>query len=66
MRYDDCLLFDIPELNQLFFREGKTFNTIITRSAHLSYVYNEVLSHYALKKYPDYRGKYGSQYDQPR
>ena len=59
--YDDCLLFDIPELNDLFFREGQTFNTIITRSAHLSYVYNEVLSHYALKKYPQYRGRYGSQ-----
>ena len=36
--YDDCLLFDIPELNDLFFRDGQTFNTIITRSAHLSYV----------------------------
>jgi len=59
--YDDCLLFDIPELNELFFREGQTFNTIITRSAHLSYVYNEVLSHYALKQYPQYRGKYSSQ-----
>ncbi len=59
--YDDCLLFDIPQLNNLFFREGQTFNTIITRSAHLSYVYNEVLSHYALRKYPEYRGKYGSQ-----
>ena len=59
--YDDCLLFDIPQLNELFFREGQTFNTIITRSAHLSYVYNEVLSHYALKKYPEYRGKYASQ-----
>ena len=59
--YDDSLLFDIPQLNDLFFREGQTFNTIITRSAHLSYVYNEVLSYYALKQYPDYRGKYGSQ-----
>ena len=59
--YDDCLLFDNEELNQLFFREGQTFNTIITRSAHLSYKYNEVLSHYALKKYPEYRGKYGSE-----
>lgn len=59
--YDDSLLFDIPELNDMFFREGQTFNTIITRSAHLSYVYNEVLSNYALKKYPAYRGKYGSQ-----
>lgn len=59
--YDDCLLFDIPELNDLFFREGRTFNTIITRSAHLSYVYREVLSYYALKQYPEYRGKYGSE-----
>ena len=59
--YDDNLLFDIPELKQLFFREGQTFNTIITRSAHLSYKYNEVLSHYALKQYPEYRGKYGSE-----
>ena len=59
--YDDCLLFDIPELNRLFFREGQTFNTVITRSAHLSYVYNEVLSNYALKQYPQYRGMYASQ-----
>ena len=59
--YDDCLLFEIPELNDLFFRDGKKLNTIITRSAHLSYTYNEVLSHYALKKYPEYRRKYESQ-----
>lgn len=59
--YDDCLLFDIPELSEKFFREGQTFNTIITRSAHLSYVYNEVLSHWALKQHPQYRGMYGSQ-----
>lgn len=59
--FDDCLLFDNADLSDLFFREGRTFNTIITRSAHLSYTYNEVLSHYALKKYPEYRGKYASQ-----
>lgn len=59
--YDECLLFEIPELDSLFFREGQTFNTVITRSAHLSYAYNEVLSHYALKQYPEYRGKYDSQ-----
>ena len=59
--YDDCLLFDIPELKSLFFREGQTFNTIITRSAHLSYKYNEVLSYYALKKYPEYRSMYSSE-----
>lgn len=55
--YDDCLLFDNQELNELFFREGKQrFNFVITRSAHLSYVYNEVLSHWGLKKYPEFRG----------
>ena len=59
--YSDTLLFDLPETNQLFFRDGKTLNTIITRSAHLSYVYNEVLSHYGLKQYPEYRGKFGSE-----
>ena len=59
--FDECLLFDIPELTDLFFRQGPTFNTVITRSAHLSYVYNEVLSHYALKQYPQYRGMYGSE-----
>ncbi len=59
--YDDCLLFEIPEISDQFFRDGKTLNTIITRSAHLSYKYNEVLSNYALKQYPEYRGKYGSE-----
>ena len=58
--YDECYLFNNAELNDLFFREGQqTFNFIITRSAHLSYVYNEVLSYRALKQYPEYRGKYG-------
>jgi len=59
--YSDTLLFDLQEVKELFFREGQTFNTIITRSAHLSYKYNEVLSHYALKQYPEYRGLYGSE-----
>jgi len=53
--YDDLLLFDAPELNEKFFRPGKKLNFIITRSAHLSYKYNEVLSHWGLKKYPEYR-----------
>lgn len=58
--YDDCLLLDDPELNSLFFREGKPrLNFIITRSAHLSYVYNEVLSYWGLKKYPEFRGLTG-------
>ena len=59
--YNESYLFDNEELSKLFFREGATFNTIITRSAHLSYKYNEVLSHYALKQYPEYRGKYASE-----
>ena len=59
--YDDNLLFDLQEVSDIFFRQGPTFNTIITRSAHLSYKYNEVLSHYALKKYPQYRGMYESE-----
>lgn len=58
---DDSLLFDIPQLKQLFFREGPAFNMIITRSAHLSYVYHETLSDYALKQYPEYKGLYGSE-----
>ena len=59
--YDDNLLFDVQQINDIFFREGPTFNTIITRSAHLSYKYNEVLSYYAMKKYPNYKGLYGSE-----
>lgn len=60
--YDDLLLFNNPGLRQEFFREGKhTLNFIITRSAHLSYKYNEVLSYWALKKYPEYRGLTGNE-----
>ena len=59
--YSDQYLFDNATLNDLFFRDGQTFNTIITRSAHGSYIYREVLSHYALKQYPQYRGMYGSE-----
>lgn len=54
--YDDCLLFDNQGLKAEFFREGQpTLNFVITRSAHLSYKYNEVLSYWGLKKYPQYR-----------
>ena len=42
--YKECLLFDNAEISDIFFREGQTLNTIITRSAHLSYKYNEVLN----------------------
>ena len=57
--YDDQLLFDNGAIRDSFFRDGKTLNFIITRSAHLSYKYNEVLSYWALKKYPQYRGLTG-------
>lgn len=53
--FDDQLLFNSTGLSDSFFREGKKLNFIITRSAHLSYKYNEVLSHWGLKKYPEYR-----------
>lgn len=60
--YDDCLLFENDGLNGDFFREGQlNLNFIITRSAHLSYKYNEVLSHWGLKKYPQYRGLTGNE-----
>ena len=60
--YDDLLLFTQPELRREFFRDAeKTFNFIITRSAHLSYKYNEVLSHWGLQKYPEYRGMTGNE-----
>ncbi len=55
-QYDDTLLFENEALCDEFFREGQpTLNFIITRSAHLSYKYNEVLSWWGLKKYPEYR-----------
>lgn len=57
--YDDQFLFNYGEVSDSFFREGQKLNFIITRSAHLSYVYNEVLSHWALQKYPQYRGMTG-------
>lgn len=55
-QYDDTILFENPGLCDEFFREGQpTFNFIITRAAHLSYQYNEVLSWWGLKKHPQYR-----------
>ena len=60
--YDDLLLFDNEGLKADFFRQGQpTLNFVITRSAHLSYKYNEVLSYWALKKYPEYRGLTGNE-----
>ncbi len=54
-QYDDTLLFENDALCDEFFRSGRNFNFIITRAAHLSYKYNEVLSWWGLKKYPHYR-----------
>ena len=54
--YDDQFLFNYAEVSDSFFREGPKLNFIITRSAHLSYKYNEVLSYWGLQKYPEYRG----------
>lgn len=57
--YDDQFLFDNAEVSASFFRAGQKLNFIITRSAHLNYVYNEVLSYWGLQKYPQYRGLTG-------
>ena len=60
--YDDQLLFDNEGLKAEFFRDGSpTLNFIITRAAHLSYKYNEVLSYWGLKKYPEYRDLTGNE-----
>jgi len=59
--YDDQFLFNEPAVAESFFRDGQTLNFIITRSAHLSYKYNEVLSYYALQQYPQFRGLTGDE-----
>ena len=57
--YSDQFLFDYSQVADDFFRDGPRVNFIITRSAHLSYIYNEVLSYWGLKQYPQYRGLTG-------
>ena len=52
---------DNEEIGQIFFREGPTLNTILTRAAHLGYTYREITGHYALKKYPEYKTMYDSE-----
>jgi len=60
--YDDLLLFENAGLKKEFFRKGQlNLNFVITRSAHLSYKYNEVLSHWGLKRYPQFRGLTGNE-----
>lgn len=57
--YDDQFLFDNEQISADFFRDGQKLNFIITRSAHLSYIYREVLSYWGLQKYPYFRGLTG-------
>ncbi|HIT33366.1 MAG TPA: LTA synthase family protein [Candidatus Faecousia intestinigallinarum] len=59
--YDDQFVFDNEDLSADFFRNGRKLNFLVTRSAHLSYVYNEVLSYWGLQKYPEYRGMTGNE-----
>ena len=59
--YDDQFLFDNEQLSDSFFREGPKLNFVISRSAHLSYKYNEVLSYWGLKRYPEFKGLTGSE-----
>lgn len=59
--FSDQFLFDNQQISEDFFREGPKLNFIITRSAHLSYKYNEVLSYYALKQYPQFKGMTGDE-----
>ena len=61
LMYDDKILFDEPALCNVFFREGKRLNFVITRSAHTSYKYNEVLSYWGLKQYPQFKGLTGNE-----
>ena len=58
---NEQFMFDREEVRSIFFREGQTFNTIITRAAHLGYTYNEITGYFALKKYPHYKGLYASE-----
>lgn len=59
--YNEQFLFDYEAVAEDFFRDGPKLNFIITRSAHLSYKYNEVLSYYALKQHPEFRGMTGDE-----
>jgi len=59
--YSDQFLFDYEAVSKSFFRSGLKLNFIITRSAHLGYKYNEVISYWALKQYPQYRGMTGDE-----
>ena len=63
----DTGLFENEELMDLFFGreeggEDQPFcNFIISRSAHMTYTYDEELSRFALSQYPEYRGSSGNE-----
>lgn len=58
---NDCYPFDCEEMRSQFFREGPTFNLLITQAAHMPYVYTDPMSVYALEKHPEYRGAYDTE-----
>ena len=59
--YSDQFLFDNEAVRSDFFRDGLTLNFIITRSAHLSYKYNEVLSYWGMRQHPQFKGLTGDE-----
>lgn len=58
---NDCYPFDSQTMRQQFFREGRTFNMLITQAAHMPYNYGDSMSSYALEKHPEYYGANGSE-----
>ena len=58
---NDCYPFDSQTMRQQFFREGLTYNMLITQAAHMPYNYGDSMSSYALEKHPEYYGAYGSE-----
>lgn len=58
---NDCYPFDSQTMRRQFFREGLTFNMLITQAAHLPYNYDDSMSIYAMEKHPEYYGAYGSE-----
>ena len=58
---NDCYPFDSQTMRQQFFREGQTFNMLITQAAHLPYNYDDPMSIYAMEKHPEYYGAYSSE-----
>lgn len=55
---NDSYMLQEPEVRQIFFRTAGTdqpfFNFVITRAAHLSYLYDEDFAQYALARHPEY------------